>query len=133
MPVIALDLGASKLASALFSDSGKILYQHTSAIGKKTGTEIGELMVRDAEHVMEEARKKQLSVSAIGIAVPGIAYAQTGRVWAPNIPGWDDYPLLNQMRSFFKNIKIQLESDRACYILGELWKGNARGCLDAIF
>src|SRR6185436_2512379 len=28
---------------------------------------------------------------------------------------------------------IKIDSDRACYILGEVWRGNARGCRDAIF
>ena len=32
-----------------------------------------------------------------------------------------------------KNIRIKMDSDRACYILGEVWRGNARGCSDAIF
>jgi glucokinase len=32
-----------------------------------------------------------------------------------------------------KEIKIKIDSDRACYILGEVWKGNAQGCKHAIF
>jgi glucokinase len=31
------------------------------------------------------------------------------------------------------NIQIKMDSDRACYILAETWKGNANGCSDAIF
>jgi glucokinase len=32
-----------------------------------------------------------------------------------------------------KNISIKIDSDRACYILAEVWKGNARGFSDVIF
>jgi glucokinase len=32
-----------------------------------------------------------------------------------------------------KNTMVRIDSDRACYILAENWKGNARGCSDAIF
>jgi glucokinase len=32
-----------------------------------------------------------------------------------------------------ENIRVTIDSDRACYILGEYWKGAARGCKDAIF
>src|SRR6185369_2831286 len=78
---------------------------------------------------------KMEAVSAIGICVPGIAHAKSGKVWAPNIPGWDDYPLLEELQRSVNNekIKIKIDSDRACYILGEVWKGNAQGCKDAIF
>ena len=60
---------------------------------------------------------------------------KTKKVWAPNIPGWDDYPLLDKLQKGLedKKLKIKIDSDRACYILGEVWKGNARGCSDAIF
>ena len=74
-------------------------------------------------------------VSSLGICVPGIAHAKTGTVWAPNIPGWEDYPLLKELQNGLenKNIKIKIDSDRACYILAESWKGNARGYSDVIF
>jgi glucokinase len=54
-------------------------------------------------------------------------------VWAPNIPGWEDYPLLSEVQSVCGSIPVKIDSDRACYILGELWQGNAKGCRDAIF
>jgi glucokinase len=43
--------------------------------------------------------------------------------------------LLEELQRSVNNekIKIKIDSDRACYILGEVWKGNARSCKDAIF
>ena len=32
-------------------------------------------------------------IRAVGVSVPGIAHAEDGTVWAPNIPGWERYPL----------------------------------------
>src|SRR5262249_9533421 len=60
------------------------------------------------------------------------AYAKTGNAWCPNIPGWDNYPLLQELQQAI-NKKIKIDSDRACYILGETWKGSAKDCNDAIF
>ena len=135
MAVIALDLGGTKLAAALFSEQGDILFKATRSLDKKEGTEVGKLISREANAVLNHAEKMKESVSAIGICVPGIAHPKTGKVWAPNIPGWDDYPLLEELKQSIhhKKIKIKIDSDRACYILGETWKGNARGCSDAIF
>lgn len=131
MAVIALDLGGTKLAAALFNDKGDILFKTNRPLDKKQGTEVGELIFRAANELLS----KKNDVSAIGICVPGIAHSKTGKVWAPNIPGWDDYPLLDELQRSVNNekIKIRIDSDRACYILGEVWKGNARGCSDAIF
>ena len=138
MAVIALDLGGTKLAAALFNDKGDILFKTNHSLNKRQGKELGELIFVAANELLSKTN----DVSAIGICVPGIAYAKTGKVWAPNIPGWDDYPLLDELQRSVNNvpkdsigekIKIKIDSDRACYILGEVWKGNARGCNDAIF
>jgi len=131
MAVIALDLGGTKLAAALFNDNGDILFKTTHTLDKKEGIEVGELIFQAASGLLSKTN----DVSAIGICVPGIAHAKTGKVWAPNIQGWDDYPLLEELQRSVNNkkIKIKIDSDRACYILGEVWKGNARGCNDAIF
>src|SRR6188508_610214 len=131
MAVIALDLGGTKLAAALFNDNGDILFKTTHTLDKKEGTEVGELIFQAASGLLSKTN----DVSAIGICIPGIAHAKTGKVWAPNIQGWGDYPLLEELQRSVNNkkIKIKIDSDRACYILGEVWKGNARGCNDAIF
>ena len=84
---------------------------------------------------MAAARAQRAGVSAIGVSVPGISYSKTGKVWAPNIPGWEDYPLRREIRSAVQDqtIRIAIDSDRACYILGETWRGGAKGCRNAIF
>lgn len=133
MAVIALDLGGTKLAAALFSEQGDILFKVTRSLDKKKGNQVGNLISQEANEILNKAEEMNESVSAIGICVPGIAHAKTGTVWAPNIPGWDDYPLLEDLKHSIQNKKIKIDSDRACYILGETWKGNARGCSDAIF
>ena len=131
MAVIALDLGGTKLAAALFNDKGDILFKTNHSLDKKQGTEVGKLVFTAANDLLNKTE----NISAIGICVPGIAHNKTGKVWAPNIPGWDNYPLLEELQRSVKieKIKIKIDSDRACYILGEVWKGNASGCKDAIF
>ncbi len=135
MPVIAIDLGATKLATALFSEEGRILFTNTIALENRVGDEVGDLIVQQANFILQKADQENINVSSLGICVPGIAYAKTGKVWAPNIPGWDDYSLFDELQNELKNkpLKIKIDSDRACYILGEVWQGNARDCRDAIF
>ena len=135
MAVIALDLGGTKLAAALFSNNGDILSKTNGQLDKRQGTEVGKFISQQVNEILDKAGTMNEKVFAIGICVPGIAHAKTGKVWAPNIPGWGDYPLLEDLQQSVKDkkIKIKIDSDRACYILGEVWKGNAHGCRDAIF
>jgi glucokinase len=135
MPVIALDLGGTKLAAALLSDDGNLLFAETSLLEKRKGGEVGDLISQQANKFLEKAEQGNMDVTLLGICVPGIVHSKTGKVWAPNIAGWEDYPLLDELQKGLANkqMKIKIDSDRACYILGEVWKGNARGCSDAIF
>lgn len=135
MAVIALDLGGTKLAAALLNNDGRILFKKKSDLEKRRGTAVGKLISDTANELLGKAKEMNETVSALGICVPGIAHAKTGRVWAPNIPEWDDYPLSAELHDAINGKKIitKIDSDRACYILGEVWKGNAHDCNDAIF
>ena len=135
MPVIALDLGGTKLAAALLSDEGEMLNTETRQLEKRKGHEVGKLIFEQVHIFLQKATEKNIIVSALGICIPGIAHANTGNVWAPNIPGWDNYPLREELQQALKdkNIRIKIDNDRACYILAEVWKGNARGFSDVVF
>ncbi len=135
MAVIGLDLGGTKLAGAIFDENGKILDKKLLPLEKRKGKEVGSLIKVLVNELLQNADKKNIKISAIGACVPGISYSKTGKVWAPNIPGWEDYPLMEELISVVKSdkIKVKIDSDRACYILGETWQGAAKGCKDAIF
>ena len=133
MAIIGIDLGGTKISAALFTRSGELLEKDYRLLGGSAGTEVG---VAIAEAIFSlRAKRPDLPVEAVGICVPGIVYSKKGTVWAPNIPGWDNYPLKNDLKAILDDpsVKISIESDRTCYILGELWKGAARGCTDAIY
>jgi len=127
MSILALDLGGTKLASAIFSESGKLLFKETTPLEKSKGREVGGLITGQCKKLLKH------NFTTIGISVPGISRGKTGTVWAPNIEGWDNYPLLEEIQHGFPEMKVYIDSDRACSIYGELWQGNAKGCRDAIF
>lgn len=135
MAVIALDLGGTKLAAALFDNNGHMPFKASHSLNKSKGKEVGQLISATIREVLYKATATSESVSSVGICIPGIYHSKTGTVWAPNIPGWEDYPLLDELKQIVNDtkIKVRIDSDRACYILGEVWKGNAKGCSDAIF
>jgi glucokinase len=135
MAVIGLDLGGTKLAGAIFSQSGQILRRAVTPLTGRRGREIGELVRLQVATLLNVARTKHIEVRAIGVCVPGIARSETGRVWAPNLPGWEDYPLRDEIVSSLgrPRMRVVVDNDRAACILGEAWQGAALGCRDAIF
>lgn len=131
MAVIGIDVGGTKLAAAVFSETGEPYAKKIVALNNREGAAVGKLIATLVAAYLEN--KEGTAIHAIGISVPGISRTKTGTVWAPNIPGWDDYPLLPEIQTVAGNIPVTIDSDRACYMLGELWQGNAKGCQDAIF
>jgi glucokinase len=68
----------------------------------------------------------------VGVIVPGIFTASTGRAWCPNLWGLDEVPLLARLRDRVR-APVVIDSDRAGYVLGESWLGAARGMRDVAF
>ena len=131
MSLLGIDLGGTKLAITRFSLEGSVLQKQSFPLAGRTGRQVGELITGSITRLFESVEPR--SIHAIGISVPGISRAKTGTVWAPNIPGWDDYPLVHEVQAISNAIPVTVDSDRACSILGEVWRGKASGCKDAIF
>jgi glucokinase len=133
MALLGLDLGGTKLALAVFAGNGIILRQETVPLGNRKGPEIGILINDQVDVMLKWAENEGNRIISAGISVPGISYVEKGTVWAPNLQGWNDFPLKKEVSRVLGDIPVTIDSDRACSILGESWKGNARGCKDAIF
>jgi glucokinase len=132
--VIGLDLGGTKLAAALVQPSGHLAHRRTVALERRTGRAVGALLTEQVHALLDAAGHDGTSVTGIGIAVPGIYRTGTDTVWAPNIPGWADYPVVAEMRDAVPNgVRVRVDSDRACAILGETWCGGAAGVRNAVF
>lgn len=133
MSLSGIDLGATKVNFATFSENGIITSKETILLGKRTGKKVGELISGKIKDLIKSSEAQGDEINSIGVSVPGISNIKTGTVWAPNIPGWENYPLLQEIKNVAGDIPVYIDSDRACYILGEFWKGNAQGCRDAVF
>jgi glucokinase len=127
-----IDVGGTKLASALFTGDGRMLgrtkapLEHTTAEGP-----VGQI-VRLIRSLENKAQRQGGALCAIGLCIPGVVFGRSGRVWAPNIPGWDRFPLRGRLAAKTKT-PLVLDSDRSAYVLGEQWCGAAKGRKDVVF
>ena len=131
MAVLAIDLGGTKALGAVFDGAGNKAKEEILYLNGAGGDEAGEIVAQLTRSLIDSYSTE--SIEAIGVCVPGIVYSKDDTVWAPNIPGWTRYPLKERIASAAPGITVAIESDRTCYILGEVWKGAARGCDNAIY
>lgn len=132
MNVIAIDLGGTKVASAIVSERGDMLARDHVLIGARGGRDVATIVIEQCEALLSQSSGTMLH--AVGVTVPGIYRPDRGTVWAPNIHGWDDYPLRDELAGALgRDVRVVIDSDRAAYILGETWHGTAAGARNAIF
>jgi glucokinase len=129
MSLLSIDLGGTKLAVGIFDKSGNLLLSKEYPLAGRQGKQVGDYII---QHINAVLHSDHAPIEAIGVSVPGISNSKNGTVWAPNIPGWENYSLLGEIQSTVGDVPVCVESDRSCYILGEMWQGNARGTDNAI-
>ena len=131
MAVLAIDLGGTKALGAIFDGAGNKVMEEIRYLNGAEDDAAGDIVVCLIASLIDTYKDE--SIEAIGVCVPGIVYSKDDTVWAPNIPGWDRYPLKKRISEAAPGITVAIESDRTCYILGEVWKGAAKGCENAIY
>jgi len=120
---IGVDLGGTNLRIAAVDSSGKIVEKIT------TGTEVARGRDRVIDEMCDAIRdltqKHRIAgrLQGIGVGVPGIIDLQTGMLRAsPNLPGWEDYPVREEIERRLSTTVI-LENDANAAALGEKWLG----------
>ena len=106
-----VDVGGTKIASALFTRAGEISAKDKIAVDKSGGDAAAGQVGDKIEALAKAARAVGGRLAAVGISVPGIAYSGSGKVWAPNIPGWDQYPLLRKIKEWGHVTEVRRGAD----------------------
>ncbi|HEX2867732.1 MAG TPA: ROK family protein [Ignavibacteriales bacterium] len=135
MAVIAINLLSTGLTSAALGNSGKVLFKESFSIEGLKGAEVSRLIKNQISKILNLYKNKPIQIKSAGISVPGIYNSKTGCVWAPNIEGWEDYPLKQDMKFFLieHGVNVKIANTRTCYILGEMWLGAAQKSKNAIY
>jgi len=70
------------------------------------------------------------ALAGVGIGVPGIIDMKTGMLReSPNLPGWSDYPVRDEIERRLGS-RVILENDANAAALGEFWLGAGRDVND---
>ncbi|MFZ2054210.1 MAG: ROK family protein [Candidatus Aminicenantales bacterium] len=127
-----IDVGGTKISAALFTAQGWMSGRRRIPTDRGSPEKPVRQIIGIIRSLEDQARRKDGWLRSVGICIPGVVFARSGRVWAPNIPGWDHFPLRNRLAVKTKTTLL-LDSDRSAYVLGEQWCGAARGKKDVVF
>ena len=134
MTRIGIDLGGTNIACGLVSEEGKILFQKScKTLASRPAAQIVKDMADLVKKVIGESSCRE-AVSFCGIACPGVANRDTGRIdYSCNLPGFLGLDLVEEMKKQLPGFEIAIENDANCAALGEAVAGAAKGVKDSVF
>ena len=129
---LAIDLGGTKASFAVIGPDGSVRARTKRASHEGGAAVSSAALAASAGETVREAGLEWGDVRAAGVVVPGIYNPATGRAWAPNLWGRDEVSLGEELRKHLP-VPVVIDSDRSGYVLGEAWRGAARGSTDVVF
>lgn len=126
---LAVDLGGTKIESALIDPSGAMV--PGTRFRAPTGrTATSEQLAANAASVVADALAALPAGSellGVGIGSAGPISVADGLVSPLNLPAWRDYALRDQIAALVSGLPVTMRIDGVCIALAEHWVGAARG------
>jgi glucokinase len=123
---IGVDLGGTNLRIAAVDENGELLEKLTLGTQVSRGRDfvIDKMTSAIQEVVTEHFDKSELL--GIGIGIPGAIDLENGTLYkSPNLPGWDHYPVRDEIERRL-HTRVILENDANAAAMGEKWLGAGR-------
>lgn len=127
-PVLALDVGGTKLAAALVDPGGRILRSERMPTPHDIdGEALGDRLVALAERVLAGT-----AVGGVGVGAGGPMRWPEGEVSPLNIPAWRGFPLRARLQRRWPDIPVRVHNDAIALAVAEHWRGAGRGRQDVL-
>ena len=119
--ILAVDVGASKLAAARVTSDGLIKKQSSIPTKAADGNELFKKLLSLSEEVLEEVKVEGCGVGSAG------PMTKNGEEISPlNIPQWRNFPLRSKLSEAL-GVPVVLDNDAKAIALAEGWIGAASG------
>ena len=132
---IGIDIGATKIASVLLSETGEVIH----SLQVLTLAEEGPQAVFDrvTEHIVELAQSSPGTVVGAGIGSPGKVDSRQGKVYNAVNLGWTEVDLVgevaNRIGRLANSMPIWIHKDANLSALGEYYFGACQGLQDFVY
>lgn len=133
-PVLAYDLGGTKVVAGIVSPGGKILTERRELARIPEGRDV---VLRQLAELGRALLAEYPRARSVGVASAGPLHPERGTLLDPTnfsrgqSGEWDSVPLARTLERALKR-PVVLENDAAAAALAEHWQGAARGCDNAM-
>jgi glucokinase len=129
--IAGIDIGGTKIAVAFASTAGEMFFKTRFPTQTERGARnIWNDTLARIGRLAEEANAR---IIAIGIGCGGPLNRARGVILSPpNLPGWDEFPIVELTRAKF-DVPIVLDNDANAAALGELRYGAGRGLQNLVY
>ena len=129
---IGVDLGATKIASALVSPTGQVLETRQALTSPQDGPEA--VLDRLAIEIEALVRQSPGKLAGVGIGSPGSVDSANGIVRNAVNLGWCEVSLVSGVSARLQNgLPIWVQKDANASALGEFHFGSGQGCQDFVY
>ncbi len=128
LPLLAIDIGGTKIITAIISSSGQVIAKEYSPTLAEGGPQAVITRLFNAiDHLLSLNNMEPAQLSGISIASAGGIDTINGIISiSPNLPGWRDIPLRDIVQEKYR-VKTFLVNDASAAALGEYHFGAGRG------
>ena len=123
-PVLAIDIGGTKLAAALVDGEGAVLRRAEAPTPVARAED--EAAVADALIALARGVCGAVDPRAVGVASAGPLDLVAGTASPVNIPSWRAFPLRETVAGAFAGAEAVLLGDAVAAAVGEHWRGAGR-------
>lgn len=126
LPVLAVDIGGTKLAAGVVDSGGRLLDSVKIATPRGQRTD-AESLWRTVLGMLARFRESDREFAGVGVGCSGPMDWPSGVVSPLNIPAWRAFPLRQALREAFPGLPVRLHNDAVCCAVAEHWRGAGRG------
>jgi glucokinase len=130
-PVLAIDIGGTKMAAAIVDEYGAILASRETPTRAPSGEALFEVLAAICDAVLLETGRTAADLPGIGVGCGGPMRFPEGEVSPLNIPLWRDFPLRERLQRRYGRPTI-VDNDAKAYALGEYWIGGGAGAVSLL-
>ena len=132
--VVGVDVGAAKLLALLSNLDGETLAVcRCPTPANATGPRLDRAVKVLIDQCLEQAGVGRGRLAAATVGTTGVVNRDTGKVtFAPHLPGWQGRTIRPPLEAALR-VPVLVESEAHLAMLGESWRGIARGATDAVF
>jgi glucokinase len=125
--VVGVDIGGTKVAAGLVDSRGEIRSRSRAPMVANDAA-LGLAAVAAAIRELLPPSSNHHSFPPIGLCAPGPLNPITGVVInPPNVPGWHDFPLAEEVRRLYPGASVKIDNDANAAALAEAKWGAGRG------